>query len=143
LFPASLFPASRLRISAIRAACEVPRRAWLEQHRSGVKDECEDRAVGLDEIKCLLQGAAGGDRVAERVTGDRLQQEGLTRPAQVGHRGGAVQDGGERSGRRLRVAMGEPQRREGVTQLSAVGIVQPGEGLLDTFGVSLAALLCI
>jgi len=66
----------------------------LEQHRSGVKDECEDRAVGLDEIKCLLQGAPGGDRVAERVAGDRLQQEGLTRPAQVGHRGGAVQDGG-------------------------------------------------
>jgi len=105
-----------------------------EQLRGGVKDECEDRAVGLDEIECLLQGAPGGHRVTECVAGDRLQQERLTRPAQVGHGGGAVQDGRERGGRRPRVALGEPQRRDGVAHLPAASFVWSGQGLFDTSG---------
>jgi hypothetical protein len=75
-----------------------------EQLRGGVEDEREDRAVGLDEIECLLQGVPGGHRV------------------------------GERGARRPRVTLGQPQRREGVTHLPASGIVQPGQGLFGTSG---------
>ena len=70
----------------------------LEQPRRRVQQEREDRAVGLGEIEGALQGAPGGGLVAERVAGDRLQQEGLPPPRPDGPRPGsrAVQDGRER-----------------------------------------------
>ncbi len=54
-----------------------------EQLRGGMKQEREDRAVGLDEIEGALQSSPGRDRVAERVAGDCLtwSQADLTRHA--------------------------------------------------------------
>jgi len=47
----------------------------LEQLRSGMKQEPEERAVGLGEVERAFQGPPSGRPVAERVPGDRLQQE--------------------------------------------------------------------
>ena len=57
----------------------------LEQARRGLEQEQQERAVGLGQIERALQGALGGARVAERVPGDRLQQESLepARPAEL------------------------------------------------------------
>ena len=51
--------------------------------------------------------------------------------------GRAVDDGRER-GRRLRIVLGEPQRRQGSAHLwvSALVFVQPGEGGFDAFGLA-------
>jgi len=78
----------------------------------------------------MLEGPAGGGRVAERVTGDRLQQESLRHPAAGQRHGdGAVEDGRERVRRGLRVASGEPKRREDDTHHPGFALlpVQPGE----------------
>jgi hypothetical protein len=93
-----------------------------------VKQEREGRAGGLGEIECALQGTPGRGRVAEQIARDRLQPERLSQPAQVGHRGGAVQDRRECCRSRLRVALGEPQRRESVAHFPAFRVVQAGEG---------------
>jgi hypothetical protein len=49
----------------------------LEQPRCGVQQKPQERPVGFGEIERALESAAGGVRVAERVPGDRLQQESL------------------------------------------------------------------
>ena len=71
----------------------------LDQLPRGVENKCKDRAVGLGEIECALQGAPGV-RVAESIAGDRLEQVSLDHPAEVRHGGGAVEDRPERGGRR-------------------------------------------
>ena len=120
---AGLFPASRSRISGdqggVRGA--LPGVA-LEQARRGVQQEPQQRAVGFGQVQRALKGAPGGGRVAERVPGDRLQQEGLDQPGPPAHSGGAVQDRRERHGRRVRVVLGEPQHRGGDAHLPAVAV---------------------
>ena len=59
----------------------------LEQVRCRVQQEPQQRAVGLGQIQRALQGAPGGGRVAERVPGDRLQQERLEPARTAGSRG--------------------------------------------------------
>ena len=119
----------------IRAACAVPRRAWrLSSSGAGWSRNGSNRPVGSGEIQRALDRASGGGRVAEGVARDRLQQEGLNRPAAGFHdRGGAVEDGRERGGGRLRAVLGEPQRRQGEMCLSglALGRVHLAQGLFD------------
>src|SRR6266700_1709252 len=89
-------------------------------------------------VERLLEGPPGSARVAERVTGDRLEQERLDVPQMgVRHHHRAVDDGCERGGRRRRVILGEPQRRLGDARLTSVAFrpVQAGEGLLDAPGL--------
>jgi hypothetical protein len=52
----------------------------LEQVRRGVQQEPQQRPVGFGEIERALEGVSGGGPVAERVPGDRLQQESLGQP---------------------------------------------------------------
>ena len=52
----------------------------LEQARRGLEQEEQQQAVGLGQIERALQGPLGGGWVAERVPGDRLQQEGPDEP---------------------------------------------------------------
>ena len=106
----------------------------LEQSRRGVEQEREQQAFRLGEIEGALEGAPGGGPVAERVAGDRLEQERLNYPEMgVRQRDGAVDDGRERLRRRLRIVLGEPQHRDSVAHFPAVALllVQPGQGLFD------------
>ena len=111
----------------------------LEQARGAVEQEREEQALGLGEIEGTLEGAPGGARVAERVAGDRLEQERLNVP-EVGVRQGnrAVNDRGELGRRRGRIALGEPEDRRGIAHLPAVALrsVQLGEGLFDALRVA-------
>ena len=114
-------------------------RAWrFEQARRRVQQERQERAVGLGEIKRALEGVPGGGRVAERVLGDRLQHERLNQPGPPDLGSGAVQDRREGGGRRVRVVLGEPQRRGGDTHLAvfAVLVAEAGEDLLGAFGLA-------
>jgi hypothetical protein len=112
----------------------------LEQLRRRVDEERQEHAVELGEIEGALEGAPGGGRVAERVAGDRLQQECSHHPGRMDPDSGdrAVDDGRERGGRRLRVVLGEPQRRQGGAHFCALALVlvQPYEGGFDPAGFS-------
>ena len=106
----------------------------LEQPRSRLEQERHQRAVGLGHIQCPLHGASGGGRVAECLPGDRLQHEGLSQPEPPGNGSGALEDRRQRSGRRARVILGEPQRRRGDADLPAFAVllVEAGENPLGT-----------
>ena len=52
----------------------------LQQARYRVQQEPQQRTVGFGQVQRALQGPPGGARVAERVPGDRLQQERLSQP---------------------------------------------------------------
>ena len=94
----------------------------LEQVRRRVQHEPQEPAVGFGQIERALEGAPGGGLVAaERIPGDRLQQERRDQPGPPAHGSGAIQDRRERGGRRVRIVLGEPQRRGGDTHLAAVG----------------------
>ena len=82
----------------------------LEQPRRRVDEEREQHAVRLGGIERALKGASGGVLVAEGVPRDRLLHQGRHQPDRMNSGNGAVDYGPER-GRRLRVAMGQPQRR--------------------------------
>jgi hypothetical protein len=85
-----------------------------------------------------LQSAPGGGRVAERVAGDRLQQERLSQPGGPGYRRGAVQNRRERSDRRARVVLRQPQRRQADAHLPEVAVLvaESGQGLLGALGLT-------
>jgi hypothetical protein len=52
----------------------------LEQGCRRLEHEEQQQTVGLSQIERGLQGLLGGGWVAERVPGDRLQQEGPDEP---------------------------------------------------------------
>src|SRR3954452_4128066 len=69
----------------------------LEKLGRGIDEEWVEDAVGLGQIQGALEGALGGPGLAERVAGDRLQQEGVRQPeVAVRHGDGAVEYGRER-----------------------------------------------
>jgi len=80
----------------------------LHEGRRGIQQEPEQRTVGLGQVERALEGAFGRAGVAERVPGDRLQQERLSQPGRPDQRCGAVENRGERGGRGVRVVLGEP-----------------------------------
>ena len=99
-----------------------------------MQQERGQQCAGLGQVQRALQRGSGGAAVAERVPGDCFQQESLGSPRtleQANEGGCAVDDGGERGGRRLRVIPGEPQRRNGHAHLSAFTFPVPqfGEGI--------------
>src|SRR5438445_13881709 len=105
----------------------------LEQRGRWVIQEREQQALGLGEVQRPLEGAPGAGRVAERVAGDRLEQERLDLPEMsVLQRSRAVDDGREHGRRRLRVLLREPQRCLGYAYLCPFPLrpVHVGEGLL-------------
>jgi hypothetical protein len=112
----------------------------LEQAWRGVQQEQRERAVGLGEAERAFQSPPGGGRVAERLPGHRLQQErvGQPNPRECGW--GAVEDRRERGDRRVRVVLGEPQRRGGDARLPVVVVLvaEFGEGLLGALGITQA-----
>jgi hypothetical protein len=59
---------------------------------AGARDGLKEHAVGFGQVEGVLQGALGCGRVAERVPGDRLQQERLNPQGGSGYLSGAVQD---------------------------------------------------
>jgi len=66
----------------------------FEQPRRRVEQEREEQVFWLGEIQGALEGAPGGTLLAERVTGDRFEQERLNPPVLGVHQGsGAVDDG--------------------------------------------------
>ena len=103
----------------------------LQQARHRVQQEPQQRAVWFGQVERALQGPAGGARVAERVPGDRLQQERLNQPGRPDYRCGAVQDRRDRGHRRARVVSGKPQHRGSDAHLPvvAVAVAEAGEGL--------------
>ena len=113
----------------------------VEQFGRRVVQEREEQAFWRGAVERLLEGPPRGARVAERVTGDRLEQERLDVPQMgVRHHDRAVDDGCEHGGRRRRVILGEPQRCLGDAGLAPVALrsVQVGEGLLDALGLARA-----
>ena len=126
-------------MSAIRAACAVPLPGLaLQQARRRVQQEPKQCAVGFGQVERALQGAPGGGRVAERVAGDRLQQERLSQPARPGYRRGAVENRRERGDRRVRVVLREPQHRQAGAHGPAVAVLvaECGQGLLGPLGLT-------
>src|SRR6516164_6453410 len=101
-----------------------------------MQQEWRQRAAGLGQVQRALQGAPCGGRVAERVPGDRLQQESVRQPGLRGYVNRALQDRRKRGGRRVRVVLAEPQRRCGDAYLArlAVLIAEAHEDLLGTLG---------
>ena len=82
----------------------------VEQPGFRVVQEREEQAFWGGAVQSLLQGPSRGTRVAERVTGDGLEQEGLDLPQMgVRHHDRAVDDRREHGDRRRRVILGEPQ----------------------------------
>ena len=112
----------------------------LDKAWRGVQQEQRERAVGLGEAERAFQGPVGGALVAERVPGDRLQQESVSQPNPWEYRGSAVKDRRERGDRRVRVVLGEPQHRGGDARLPvlAVLVAEFGKGLLGALGVAQA-----
>ena len=110
----------------------------LEEARRGMEQERPERAVGLRQVQRALEGAPGGGRVAERVPGDRLQQESLSQPGPPRDGSGAVQDRREGGGGRVRVVLGEPQRRGGNADLpvTAARFAEVGQDLPGAFGLA-------
>ena len=110
----------------------------LVQTRRGMHQEPHERPVGFGQIERALKGAAGRGLVAERVPGDRLQQESLNQPGPPAHSDGAVHDRRARPGRRVRVVPGEPQRRGGDAHLPAVAVTlaESGQNLLGGLGLA-------
>ena len=109
----------------------------LEQTGRAVQEKWQENAVGLGEIERAFQSAPGGASVAERVACDRLQQENLNQPAAgIRYRGGIVEGGRERLGRRLRVVLREPKRRQDGAYLlgPALVFVHLGDGGFDASG---------
>ena len=84
----------------------------FKQPRHRVQQEREEQAIRLGEIEPSLESVSGSLLLTERVPGARLQQESRDLPHLMGSRGRAVEDGRERGGRRSRVVLGEPQRRD-------------------------------
>jgi len=84
----------------------------VQQLRGGIEQERQQDAFGFGEIKPELEGPRGGVRIAERVAGDRLQQERAHSPKRVGHRRRVVQNRREYRRRRVSVTLGEPQLRD-------------------------------
>jgi len=70
------WPASRLRMSATRAAWAV-RCRHDAPGRGGLQQERHHHAIGFGQVQCALQGVSSGGRAAERAAGDRLQRAGL------------------------------------------------------------------
>ena len=104
----------------------------LEQSWRGVKQERQKHAIGLGQGERVFGGTLRDGPVAEPIARSRLQQESLRHPgAQAHRRGGAADDRTERSGRRLRIVLGEPQRRKGGADLGGFALVsvQFGESL--------------
>jgi hypothetical protein len=103
-----------------------------------VQQEHGQHAVGFGQVERPLQGPVGGGRVAERVPGDRLQQEGLSTPGRPGYRCGAVEDRRERSDRCSRVILRQSQRRQADAHLPAVAVLvaESDQGLLGALGVT-------
>jgi hypothetical protein len=104
----------------------------LEQLRRRVDQKREDQPFRAGEIEGALKRAAGGPRVAERVPGDRLEQAGVNRPqAGVRQASGAVDDGGKRDDGRVRIVLGQPERRDGDAHLPvlALRLVHLGQDL--------------
>jgi hypothetical protein len=105
-----------------------------------VQQEYQQRAIGLGEIERALQGEPGGGRVAERVPGDRLQQEGLLQTGPPTHSSGGSQDRRERSGRRVRVVLGEAQHAGWSARTAAPPApASPDRGLWNRSGASTVA----
>ena len=106
----------------------------VEQVRRRVVQEREGPPFQLGAAESLLEGPPGGGRVAERVGGDRLEEERLDVPQMgVRHHDRAVDDGREHGGRRCRVVLGESQRRLGDADLAPAAFrsVQAIQGLPD------------
>jgi hypothetical protein len=108
----------------------------LEHARCRVQQEPQERAVGFGQIQRSLHSPVGRGLVTERIPSNGLQQEGLNCPGSPADSGGAVQDRLERHGRRVRIVLGEPQRRGGDTHLAtvAVGVADVGKNLLGLLG---------
>jgi hypothetical protein len=109
----------------------------LEQARRRVQQEHDQDAVGSGHVERALQGAPGGGRVAERVAGDRLQQEGLTQRGRPAYRRGAVENRRNSRDRCARVALRQPQRRQADAHLPQVAVLvaECGQGLLGALGL--------
>jgi hypothetical protein len=107
----------------------------LQQARRGMQQERKEHAAGCGESQGALEGAPGGGLIAERVTGDRLQQQARRYPARMAP-DGAVNDGRERGRRRQRILLGQPQRRQDGAHLCAFALtgVQAGQGGFDAVG---------
>jgi hypothetical protein len=106
----------------------------FEQFRRAIDQEREQQAFRLGQIEGALEGTPGGARVAERVAGDRVEQESLNLPkVRARHRRRTVEDGRQSGDRRVRVVLGEPQRRRGDAHLATVALrtVHLGQELLD------------
>jgi len=85
-----------------------------------MQQEPRERAVGFGQVQRTLHRPAGGGRIAQRVPGDRLQQERLNQPGPPAHPGGAVQDRREDLGHGTRVVLGETYHRGGETHLPPI-----------------------
>ena len=114
-------------------------RAWRSSRPgAGCSRNIESAPSGsaISSARSRARPAATG--VAERVPGDRLQQESLVLQGPIGYRSGAVQDRRERGGRRVRVVLGEPQRRRGDADIPTVAVLvaEVGEDLLGAAPVS-------
>ena len=84
-------------VNCSRADVQVPTVPWLS---------------GFSQIERAFQDPFGRGWLAERVPGDRLQQEGTNKPGTPDQGSRAVQDRCERGGRRVRIVLGEPQCRQ-------------------------------
>ena len=114
------------------------RRVPREQVGRGMQQEPQQRPVGFSEIERALQGIPGGGRGAERVPGDRLQQERLSQPGRPEQWRGAIQDRRDRGERRVRVTLREPQRRQADAHCRTVAVLvgESGEVLLGGVGIA-------
>jgi hypothetical protein len=72
----------------------------FEQLRQRVQLEREEQAIRLGEIEPSLEGVSGRLPLAERGPGARLKQPSRGPPHRTGGRGRAVENEGERGGRR-------------------------------------------
>ena len=95
----------------------------VEQVRHRVQQERQQRAIGFGQSSARSRARSAAAVGAERVPGDRLQQERVSQPAPRDAGPGAIQDWRERRGRRVGVVLGEPQHRGGDTHLPAVAVM--------------------
>jgi hypothetical protein len=109
-----------------------------------MEKERGDRAVDFGYFQRPPQGVAGCGRVAECVSGDRLEHVGVREPGGRRHGYGAGEDRCELDGRRVRIVLGDPQRRDGHAYFAAgaallavvrdvllgpLGFTQPDQGV--------------
>ncbi len=113
----------------------------LEQPRAGSSRNGKTTPSGSARSSARSRGPFGGAEVAERVPGDRLQQEGLDLRFRQVTGAGAVHGRRDRGGRRVRVVLGELQRRHGNADLPQVAVLFAGSGecLLGLLGLAEAS----